>query len=349
MLHKKHSAPQRHPAPRGLPRAVQKPQPAVTAIPSPPPAQRCVKCGGLVQEKAFDPSIGARYWRCMNCGKSYFEQKVAAQPQKRQASVPRLKTKAAHPSRAAGSLPSTSMASIKKSGKSHTAKGLLSSASLTDRIQATIRHPDFRKEAEALRRQMEQETAGKSLAERGHYLSRIHTDNPVARKWDIPGSFTFAEPPARLVHAKDVKGKTIEKRPIYYTTKNEAWHDPMSRAFDHSTDGVAVLGLEENRHLILKVDLTLKAAPKAAGSTVELHQRLLKYKTPRRSKPTKIDPWLVWDLQHNHGKNLLQITQIIFRRPKALPTYNEEMRRFYQQVRRACKQAEGMIDSSKPA
>jgi tetratricopeptide (TPR) repeat protein len=110
------------------------------------------------------------------------------------------------------------------------------------------------------------------------------------------------------------------------------------------------LFIREDRYLHLKIDLTasIPALVKAFKDEIKKWRPAVQdFTSLAREKKTKVNPWMVYDLNKFEDKNLLQITKQKFG-VKENPTYDSDADVHYQRVKRAFKKAKSMINAVKP-
>jgi len=107
------------------------------------------------------------------------------------------------------------------------------------------------------------------------------------------------------------------------------------------------VGLKGNRFLILEVDLSERHNDIMASldGLITHYRKLFGFHSNRknpRHKNTNLDPWAIWDQVHLDGKNLNAIAKERADCHKN-PTYDTDVAKEYQSVRRAYKQAQEMM------
>jgi hypothetical protein len=77
------------------------------------------------------------------------------------------------------------------------------------------------------------------------------------------------------------------------------------------------------------------------------HLKTLSPKAKGRKRETTANPWKVYDMHYNKGMNFSKITKELFGIIKS-PSYDNEAKSRYEQVKRANKKAEEMIEQVTP-
>lgn len=107
---------------------------------------------------------------------------------------------------------------------------------------------------------------------------------------------------------------------------------------------------KNGQYLTFKVDLTgkTKHIMRAVEHLVIFYGKFVQKEKTRNREPM-ISPWLVYDLKHKKGKNLLQVTKDLFDfGPGENPAYNERLKARYEQVKRLYKKAEVVVSQVRP-
>jgi len=105
---------------------------------------------------------------------------------------------------------------------------------------------------------------------------------------------------------------------------------------------------QKPKYLTLRIDVTAskKDIMAAVENQVTSWQNFVG-KKKGRNRETDLSPWLIYDLYHKQGKNLLRITKEKFG-IKDNPAYSNTTTALYEQVRRAFEKAEKMISETHP-
>jgi len=109
---------------------------------------------------------------------------------------------------------------------------------------------------------------------------------------------------------------------------------------------------QKPKYLTLRIDVTAskKDIMAEVENQVTFWQNIVGKKRGR-NRETDISPWLIYDLNHKQGKNLLRITKEIFGikdNPDYNPAYCNTTKALYEQVRRAFEKAKKMISEVHP-
>jgi hypothetical protein len=99
----------------------------------------------------------------------------------------------------------------------------------------------------------------------------------------------------------------------------------------------------DERYLLVRIDLMANGKDIIRELKTCLEAERLSGKNKGRKRDTTVDPWRVYDMHHREKKNFLRITKKLFEIQKN-PTYDPQAKSRYNQVERAYRKAERMIE-----
>ena len=244
--------------------------------------------------------------------------------------------------------------------------------SARDRIEAVRRCPEFKKEIEEyLTCEIEEKKI--CIGAPGKY--REIGDNLI-KKWGLYGLeiFYYSEEMVDKVKEMDKvkfengvieltkrKGKIGDliyslrtyERPAVDTVGDREWFRIRRELNATNEDsGLPFIALERSGlFLTLRIDLnrTNKDLKAEFGELVKEWKTHLKLKELGRAKSIEFDKWRIFD-ECGNGKNPLQIAKEIYvskggKGKKLNPMYNEDVKKIYEKVLRACNKAKKFIET----
>lgn len=199
---------------------------------------------------------------------------------------------------------------------------------VSERVQAVIRHPEYIRQAEAFRRTIVQDQTSAAL-----------THNPVDGRWAVPAGTIFSVGTERLSQLPHLL-KSFDPPLAHLLAKGFA--DGYARR-------LMVKDIREARYLVLEIDLTIPAheSVRIAQDEIKHYQRLIGVKPIQRNKPTKVDPWGVYDLHVYAKLSLVKISRMLFQ-VKGNPAIDPEVAKRLKLVERAYQKAAAMVAAVKP-
>lgn len=240
-----------------------------------------------------------------------------------------------------------------------------------DRIQATLRHPQYLKDyahvqklkKDAPKIEITLSTGGLSTLfsrtqEQDKVLQVWIEENKIARKWGLSHLLNPKETPKKRSHSPVWVITADElgwrpRTPSRWTYSVEPKKTPK-RTFNKLLRQVVnqinpATDLKDGRYLTLEIDLRerLDVLLKELKNQITYYRQYASL-PEGKERETKLNPWRVYDMHHDQGKSILAIAREEFGF-KGNPAYSEEAKKMYRRAEIAYKKACKMIEEVAPA